>query len=53
MMDAIEPSLEIVRLRSAEFTVGEQALKAWVCLSRKRAIAAQPSTTLDANRGRH
>jgi hypothetical protein len=43
-MNAIEPSLEIVQLRSADFTVYEEHLKSWLCLSRKRAIAAQPST---------
>ncbi len=42
--NAIEPSLEIVELRSTEFGVHDQQLKAWLCLSRKRAIAAQPST---------
>lgn len=44
VMHAIEPSLEIVQFRSAEFTVLEAQLKSWLCLSRKRAIAAQPST---------
>ena len=44
VMNAVEPSLEIVELRSAEFTVHEQGLKSWLCLSRKRAIPAQPST---------
>ena len=44
VMNAIEASLEIVELRSAEFTVYEQGLKSWLCLSRKRAIPAQPST---------
>ena len=44
VMNAIEPSLEIVQLRSTEFTVCEERLKSWLCLSRKRAIAAQPST---------
>jgi SAM-dependent methyltransferase len=44
VMDAIEPSLEIVTLRSAEFGVEGEALKAWLCLSRKRATPAQPST---------
>jgi len=39
---AIEPALEIVELRSAEFR-GHGA-PAWFCLSRKRAIPAQPST---------
>jgi SAM-dependent methyltransferase len=42
--NAIEPSLEIVQLRSTEFSVGEERVKSWLCLSRKRAIAAQPST---------
>jgi hypothetical protein len=44
VMNAIEPALEIVQLRSTEFTVCEEQLKSWLCLSRKRAIAAQPST---------
>ncbi len=42
---AIEPALEIVELRSAEFH-GHGA-KAWFCLSRQRAMAAQPSTHHD------
>jgi methyl halide transferase len=44
VMNAIEPALEIVQLRSTEFTVCEEQLKSWLCLSHKRAIAAQPST---------
>ena len=44
VMNAIEPSLEIVQLRSTEFMVYEKPLKSWVCLSRKRTIPAQPST---------
>lgn len=44
VVKAIEPSLEIVQLRSTEFTASEERLKAWLCLSRKRAIPAQPST---------
>lgn len=44
VMNAIEPSLEIVQFRSTEFSVCEQQLKSWLCLSRKRAIPAQPST---------
>ena len=44
VMNAIEPSLEVLQLRSTEFGVGEEPLKSWLCLSRKRAIAAQPST---------
>lgn len=39
---AIEPALEIIELRSAEFR-GHGA-PAWLCLSRRREIAAQPST---------
>ena len=38
---AIEPALEIVELRSAEFHTDA---KAWFCLSRQRTIPAQPST---------
>lgn len=44
VIDAIEPSLEIVTFRSAEFGVEGEDLKAWLCLSRKRTIPAQPST---------
>jgi SAM-dependent methyltransferase len=44
VMNAIEPSLEIILLRSTEFSVCERQLKSWLCLSRKRAIPAQPST---------
>ena len=43
-MNAIEPSLEIVQFRSTEFGVCGEQLKAWLCLSRKRAIPAQPSS---------
>jgi len=42
---AIEPALEIVELRSAEFS-GNNA-KAWFCLSRQRTMPAQPSTRHD------
>ena len=44
VMNAIEPSLEIVELRATEFTACDEHLRAWLCLSRKRAVAAQPST---------
>ena len=44
VMNAIEPSLEIMQLRSTEFTVYQERLKSWLCLSRKRAIPAQLST---------
>lgn len=43
--DAIEPVLEIVELRSAEFR-GSIA-SAWLCLSRQRTMPAQPSTRND------
>ena len=39
---AIEPALEIVELRSAEF--GDHNAKAWFCLSRQRTMPAQPSS---------
>ncbi len=42
VIDAIEPWLEIETLRSAEFGVGSEQLKAWLCLSRKRTTPAQP-----------
>jgi len=42
--NAIEPSLEILQLRSTEFSVFEKRLNSWLCLSRKRALPAQPST---------
>lgn len=42
---AIEPVLEIVELRSAEFRA--TGAKAWFCLSRQRTIPAQSSTRHD------
>ena len=42
---AIEPALEIVELRSAEFR--RHDAKAWFCLSRQRMIPAQSSTRHD------
>ncbi|MGC1872871.1 MAG: hypothetical protein WA700_18070, partial [Acidobacteriaceae bacterium] len=42
---AIEPALEIMELRSAEFH-GHGA-KAWLCLSRQRITPAQSSTRHD------
>lgn len=43
--DAIEPHLEILSLRSGEFREApEKRTMAWICLSRRRAVAAQPST---------
>jgi len=44
VMNAIEPSLEIVQFRSGEFGVCGEQLKAWQCLSRKRTIRPQPSS---------
>ena len=44
VMNAIEPSLEIVQFRSGAFNVFGEPLKAWLCLSRKRLIPAQPSS---------
>jgi SAM-dependent methyltransferase len=41
---AIEPWLEILQFRSAEFGVCGEQLKAWLCLARKRTIPAQPSS---------
>jgi SAM-dependent methyltransferase len=42
---AIEPALEIVELRSAEFQGGKA--NAWLCLARKRTLPPQPSTRHD------
>jgi SAM-dependent methyltransferase len=45
--DAIEPALEIAELRASAFDLHlavPQPPAAWVCLSRKRALPAQPST---------
>jgi hypothetical protein len=44
VMNAIEPSLEIVQFRSGVFGVFSEPLKAWLCLSRKRLVPAQPSS---------
>lgn len=44
VIDAIEPVLEIVHLRSTEFSVRGESVKSWLCLARKRSIPAQPST---------
>lgn len=42
---AVEPALEIVELRSAEFH--SRGVKAWLCLSRRRTIPAAASTRHD------
>jgi SAM-dependent methyltransferase len=44
VMNAIEPSLEILQFRSGDFGVCGEELKAWLCLSRKRTISPQPSS---------
>jgi SAM-dependent methyltransferase len=44
VMNAIEPSLEILQLRSGEFGVCGEQLKAWLCLSRKRTVPPQVSS---------
>jgi SAM-dependent methyltransferase len=44
IMNAIEPSLEILQFHSREFGVCGEQLKAWLCLSRRRAIQPQPSS---------
>jgi len=44
IMQAIEPSLEILQLSSREFGVCGEHLKAWLCLSHKRTIRPQPSS---------
>ena len=44
IMNAIEPSLEILRFHSREFGVCGEQLKAWLCLARKRTTPPQPSS---------
>jgi SAM-dependent methyltransferase len=44
VIDAIEPSLEILQFRSRELAVCGEQLKAWLCLSCKRTVPAQPSS---------
>ncbi len=45
VVDAIEPALRIVELRAVEFDArSPEAPAAWLCLSARRDIAAQPST---------
>ena len=41
VMNAIEPSFEILQFRSGEFGVFGEQLKAWLCLSRKRTVGAR------------
>ncbi len=42
--NAIEPHLEILSVRSAGFRDTPEPAMAWVCLSRRRAVPAQPSS---------
>ena len=42
--DAIEPHLEMLSVRSANFRDLPEPAKAWICVSRRRAVPAQPST---------
>src|SRR5262245_9111137 len=42
--NAIEPHLEILSVRSAEFRDAPEPAKAWICLSSCRAMPPQPST---------
>ena len=44
VINAVEPSLEIVQFSSGDFGVCGEQLKAWLCLSRKRTVRAQPSS---------
>jgi SAM-dependent methyltransferase len=44
LVGAIEPELEIVDLRAGEFSSQLDPAKAWVCLSSRRTVPAQPST---------
>jgi hypothetical protein len=42
VINAIEPSLEILQFRSGELGLCGEQLKAWLCLARKRTIPPQP-----------
>ena len=42
--DAIEPHLQIVSLRTAEFRDLPEPAMVWICVSRRRMAPAQPST---------
>ena len=48
LVAAIEPEMEILALRSTEFESLLEPAKAWFCLSRRRTVAAQPSTRRSA-----
>ena len=43
-MDAVEPALELVTLRSIEMEGPGESPKAWLSLARRRDVPAQPST---------
>ncbi len=44
LIEAIEPSLELLSLRSVRFALAELQPMAWACLSRRREQPAQPSS---------
>lgn len=44
VVNAIEPHLEILSVRSAEFRDAPEPAMAWVCRSRLRSVPAQPSS---------
>ena len=44
VMNAVEPYLEILSLRSNEFRDISEPAKAWICISRRRDLPAQPSS---------
>ena len=44
VMNAVEPYLEILSLRSNEFRDISEPAKAWICISRRRDVPAQPSS---------
>lgn len=46
VVEAIEPQLEILSLRTNEFPM-DPPVKAWICRAARRAIPAQPSTRRD------
>lgn len=48
VVEAIEPALEILELRSVEFHADlPEPAAAWLCISRPREVPAQPSTRRD------
>lgn len=47
---AIEPALELIELRSANFELPFGSVKAWTCVARRRDQPAQPSTGQEESR---